>query len=47
MQGVAKLARGAGNVGLLDVPESKVSAGHVLVEVTAAGSAQWRHLGAD
>jgi L-iditol 2-dehydrogenase len=37
MQGVAKLARGAGNVGLLEVPEPKVVAGHVLVEVKAAG----------
>jgi L-iditol 2-dehydrogenase len=37
MQGVAKLARGAGNVGLLEVPEPKVIAGHVLVEVKAAG----------
>jgi L-iditol 2-dehydrogenase len=37
MQGVAKLARGAGNVGLLEVPEPQVIAGHVLVEVKAAG----------
>jgi L-iditol 2-dehydrogenase len=37
MQGVAKLARGTGNVGLLEVPEPQVIAGHVLVEVTAAG----------
>ncbi len=37
MQGVAKLARGAGHVGLLEVPEPKVGAGQVIVEVTAAG----------
>lgn len=37
MQGVAKLARGAGNVGLLEVPEPQISAGHVIVEVKAAG----------
>ncbi|MBL7201773.1 MAG: zinc-binding dehydrogenase [Anaerolineae bacterium] len=37
MKGVAKLARGEGNVGLLDVPEPEVIPGHVLVEVKAAG----------
>jgi L-iditol 2-dehydrogenase len=37
MQGVAKLARGDGNVGLLDVPEPGATAGHVVVEVKAAG----------
>ncbi len=37
MQGVAKLARGDGNVGLLDVPEPTVIPGHVLVAVHAAG----------
>ena len=37
MQGVAKLARGAGNVGLLEVPEPQIIAGHVIVEVKAAG----------
>ncbi|MEX1020021.1 MAG: zinc-binding dehydrogenase [Litorilinea sp.] len=37
MQGVAKLAPGEGNVGLLDVPMPDVRAGHVLIEVKAAG----------
>jgi L-iditol 2-dehydrogenase len=37
MKGVAKLARGDGNVGLLDVPEPEVLPGHVLLEVKAAG----------
>jgi L-iditol 2-dehydrogenase len=37
MQGVAKLARGDGNVGLLDVPEPEPIPGHVLIEVKAAG----------
>jgi L-iditol 2-dehydrogenase len=37
MQGLAKLARGAGNVGLLEVPEPKVIPGHVVIEVAAAG----------
>jgi len=37
MQGVAKLARGEGNVGLLDVPVPAVQPGHVLIEVKATG----------
>jgi L-iditol 2-dehydrogenase len=37
MKGVAKLARGEGHVGLLDVPEPEVIPGHVLIEVQAAG----------
>jgi L-iditol 2-dehydrogenase len=37
MQGVAKLAPGEGNVGLLDVPIPQVRAHHVLIEVEAAG----------
>ena len=37
MQGVAKLERGEGNVGLLDVPVPEVTPGHVLIEVVAAG----------
>jgi L-iditol 2-dehydrogenase len=37
MKGVAKIARGEGNVSLIDVPEPEVIPGHVLVEVEAAG----------
>lgn len=37
MQGVAKLERGEGNVGLLDVPIPEVIPHHVLIEVKAAG----------
>lgn len=37
MQGVAKLARGEGNVGLLDVPEPKATPGYVVLQVKAAG----------
>ena len=37
MKGVAKLARGEGNVGLIEVPEPEVTPGHVLVAVKAAG----------
>lgn len=37
MQGVAKLAPGPGNVGLLDVPTPPVLPGHVLIAVKAAG----------
>ena len=37
MKGVAKLAPGEGNVGLLEVPEPAVIPGHVLIEVRAAG----------
>ena len=37
MQGVAKLAPGDGNVGLLEVPIPAIRAGHVLIEVKATG----------
>lgn len=37
MQGIAKLAPGPGNVGLLEVAEPEVTAGHVIIEVAAAG----------
>lgn len=37
MKGVAKLAPGEGNVGLLDVPIPALQAGHVLIEVKATG----------
>ncbi|MEM7126716.1 MAG: zinc-binding dehydrogenase [Chloroflexota bacterium] len=37
MQGVAKLERGEGHVGLLDVAEPEVMPGYVLIEVKAAG----------
>jgi len=37
MQGLAKLAPGAGNVALAERPEPEVTAGHVLVDVVAAG----------
>jgi L-iditol 2-dehydrogenase len=37
MQGVAKVARGEGNVELIDVPVPEVIAKHVLIEVQAAG----------
>lgn len=37
MKGVAKLAPGDGNVGLLDVPVPAVRPGHVLLEVKATG----------
>lgn len=37
MKGVAKVARGEGNVSLIDVPEPEVTPGHVLIEVKAAG----------
>ena len=37
MKGVAKLARGEGHVGLLEVPEPQVIPGHVLIHVKAAG----------
>jgi L-iditol 2-dehydrogenase len=37
MQGIAKIARGEGNVGLLDAPEPEAIPGHVVVEVKAAG----------
>lgn len=37
MKGVAKLRRGAGQVGLLDVPEPAAIPGHLVIEVTAAG----------
>lgn len=37
MKGVAKLEKGVGNVGLIDVPVPEVLAGHVLIEVKAAG----------
>ncbi|MEZ4865373.1 MAG: zinc-binding dehydrogenase [Caldilineaceae bacterium] len=37
MQGVAKLAPGEGNVGLLDVPLPEIRPGHVIIEVKAAG----------
>jgi len=37
MKGVAKLARGEGNVGLLDVPDPQAIPGHVVIEVKAAG----------
>jgi len=37
MIGLAKLARGEGHVGLLEVPDPEVSPGYVLIEVAAAG----------
>lgn len=37
MKGVAKIARGKGNVDLIEAPEPEVLAGHVLIEVQAAG----------
>lgn len=37
MKGVAKLVRGNGNVGLIDVPEPESIPGHVVLEVKAAG----------
>jgi L-iditol 2-dehydrogenase len=37
MQGLAKLAPGAGNVGLADRPEPDPAPGHVVLEVVAAG----------
>ena len=37
MKGVAKVARGEGNVELIDVPLPVVTPGHVLIEVKAAG----------
>jgi L-iditol 2-dehydrogenase len=37
MKAVAKIARGEGNVNLIDVPEPEVIPGHVLIEVKAAG----------
>ena len=37
MKGVAKIARGEGNVQLIDVPEPQVKPGYVLIEVKAAG----------
>ncbi len=37
MKGVAKLERGDGQVGLLDVPEPDVKAKHVIIEVKGAG----------
>ena len=37
MRGVAKVARGEGNVQLIDVPEPTVTSKHVLIEVQAAG----------
>ncbi len=37
MKGVAKVARGEGNVALIDVPEPRVTPGYVLIEVKAAG----------
>jgi len=37
MKGVAKIARGKGNVDLIDAPEPEVIDGHVLIEVQAAG----------
>lgn len=37
MQGIAKLASGEGNVGLLDIPEPEATPGHVIIEVAAAG----------
>jgi L-iditol 2-dehydrogenase len=37
MKGVAKLAPGEGNVGLLEAPEPDILPGHVLIEVKAAG----------
>lgn len=37
MKGVAKVARGKGNVELIDVPEPEARAGHVVIEVQAAG----------
>ena len=37
MKGVAKVARGDGNVSIIEVPEPEVTPGHVLIEVKAAG----------
>lgn len=37
MQGIAKLEKGDGHVGLLDVPEPEAKPGHVVIEVAAAG----------
>ncbi|MCB0129105.1 MAG: zinc-binding dehydrogenase, partial [Caldilineaceae bacterium] len=37
MKGVAKLAPGDGNVGLIDVPVPEIRPGHVIIEVKAAG----------
>lgn len=37
MKGIAKLASGPGNVGLLEVPEPAVAQGQVIIEVAAAG----------
>ena len=37
MQGVAKLARGEGHVGLLDVPDPLPGPNQVVIEVQAAG----------
>ncbi len=37
MRGVAKLTRGAGNVGLIDAPDPVATPGHVVIEVKAAG----------
>jgi L-iditol 2-dehydrogenase len=37
MKGLAKLARGHGNVGLLDIPEPTASTGQVVIEVAACG----------
>ena len=37
MKAVAKVARGEGNVSLIDAPEPTVIPGHVLIEVQAAG----------
>jgi len=37
MQGVAKVARGEGNVALIDVPEPEVIPNHVVIEVQSAG----------
>jgi L-iditol 2-dehydrogenase len=37
MKGVAKVARGEGNVDLIDVPDPEVIPGHVLIEAKAAG----------
>jgi L-iditol 2-dehydrogenase len=37
MQGVAKIARGEGNVALIDAPEPQAGPGQVVIEVKAAG----------
>jgi L-iditol 2-dehydrogenase len=37
MKGVAKVARGEGNVALIDVPEPELKPGYVIIEVKAAG----------